>query len=84
MFSIIVGYRRKAIGYEISAHAMDRGQRAIACHLCPVFFENLRQADILIEARILAVADVVESMASHRAYRPTAGINAALDEIVSI
>jgi len=37
--------------------------------------------DILLEARILAVADVVESMASHRPYRPAPGIEAALDEI---
>ncbi|MEK6557752.1 MAG: HD-GYP domain-containing protein, partial [Candidatus Margulisiibacteriota bacterium] len=38
--------------------------------------------DLLLESRILAVADVVESMASHRPYRPGLGINAALDEIV--
>jgi HD-GYP domain-containing protein (c-di-GMP phosphodiesterase class II) len=34
-----------------------------------------------MEARILAVADVVESMASHRPYRPALGLNAALEEI---
>jgi len=37
--------------------------------------------NLLLESRILAVADVVESMASHRPYRPTLGINAALEEI---
>ena len=42
---------------------------------------NLKGDDILMEARILAVADVVESMASHRPYRPALGINAALEEI---
>jgi PAS domain S-box-containing protein len=42
---------------------------------------NLKGEDILIEARILAVADVVESMASHRPYRPTLGIDVALEEI---
>ncbi|MDD5171378.1 MAG: response regulator [Syntrophales bacterium] len=42
---------------------------------------NLKGEDILIEARILAVADVVESMASHRPYRPALGLNAALAEI---
>jgi PAS domain S-box-containing protein/putative nucleotidyltransferase with HDIG domain len=42
---------------------------------------NLKGDDILIEARILAIADVVESMASHRPYRPTLGIKAALEEI---
>lgn len=35
----------------------------------------------LLEARILAVADVVEAMASHRPYRPSAGLDAALAEI---
>ncbi len=34
------------------------------------------------EARILAVADVVEAMASHRPYRPALGIDAALQEII--
>jgi putative two-component system response regulator len=36
---------------------------------------------ILLEARILAVADVVEAMASHRPYRPAVGIEAAMQEI---
>ena len=42
---------------------------------------NLKGNDILMEARIIAVADVVEAMASHRPYRPTLGIDAALKEI---
>ncbi|MFA6414280.1 MAG: PAS domain S-box protein [Syntrophales bacterium] len=37
--------------------------------------------DILMESRILSVADVVESMASHRPYRPGLGIEASLEEI---
>jgi PAS domain S-box-containing protein/putative nucleotidyltransferase with HDIG domain len=37
--------------------------------------------EILLEARILAVSDVVEAMASHRPYRPSLGIEAALEEI---
>ncbi|MBT7065442.1 MAG: response regulator [Verrucomicrobia bacterium] len=37
---------------------------------------------IRMEARILAVADVVEAMASHRPYRPALGIEAALAEVV--
>ena len=37
--------------------------------------------DILLEARVLAVADVVEAMSSHRPYRPALGINKALEEI---
>ena len=42
---------------------------------------NLKGEEILMEARILAVADVVEAMASHRPYRPGLGIDAALNEI---
>jgi HD-GYP domain-containing protein (c-di-GMP phosphodiesterase class II) len=37
---------------------------------------------IIIEARILAVADVVEAMSSHRPYRAALGIDKALDEII--
>jgi HD-GYP domain-containing protein (c-di-GMP phosphodiesterase class II) len=37
--------------------------------------------NILFEARILAVADVVEAMASHRPYRAALGIDLALKEI---
>jgi PAS domain S-box-containing protein/putative nucleotidyltransferase with HDIG domain len=43
--------------------------------------QGLKGDGILLEARIMAVADVVESMASHRPYRPTLGIDAALGEI---
>ena len=39
--------------------------------------------EILLESRILAVADVVEAMSSHRPYRPSKGIDAALDEVLS-
>jgi HD-GYP domain-containing protein (c-di-GMP phosphodiesterase class II) len=42
---------------------------------------GLKDENILLEARILAVADVVEAMASHRPYRPALGIEAALEEI---
>ena len=42
---------------------------------------NLKGDEILIEARIMAVADVVEAMGSHRPYRPGLGIEAALEEI---
>ena len=42
---------------------------------------RLKGEEIFIEARILAVADVVESMASHRPYRPALGLDAALHEI---
>jgi len=42
---------------------------------------GLSGEDILLEARILAVADVVEAMSSHRPYRPALGIDRALSEI---
>lgn len=42
---------------------------------------GLKGDEILLEARILCVADIVESMASHRPYRPALGIDAALEEI---
>jgi len=45
--------------------------------------QGLKMGEILYRSRILAVADVVESMASHRPYRPSLGIDAALDEIES-
>lgn len=42
---------------------------------------GLKGDDILLEARILTIADIVEAMASHRPYRPALGIEAALKEI---
>ncbi len=42
---------------------------------------GLKGDEIIIEARIIAVADVVEAMSSHRPYRPSLGIDAALAEI---
>jgi len=43
--------------------------------------QGLPGNDILLEARILAVADVVEAMTSHRPYRPAHHIGEALQEI---
>jgi PAS domain S-box-containing protein len=43
--------------------------------------QGLKGEEILLGARILAVADVVEAMSSHRPYRPSLGIDAALEEI---
>ena len=42
---------------------------------------NLAGDEILFEARIVGVADVVETMASHRPYRPSIGLDKALEEI---
>jgi putative nucleotidyltransferase with HDIG domain len=43
--------------------------------------QGLKGDAILLEARILSVADVVEAMSSHRPYRPGLGMEAALAEI---
>ena len=43
---------------------------------------NLKGDKIILDARIMAVADVVEAMASHRPYRAALGIEKALDEIM--
>jgi putative nucleotidyltransferase with HDIG domain len=62
--------------------------------ICPVVLQHHERIDgsgypdhlkgnkIRIEAKIIAVADTVEAMASHRTYRPTLGIDRALDEII--
>lgn len=42
---------------------------------------GLKGDEIIMEARILAVADILEAMASHRPYRPALGIEAAINEI---
>jgi len=42
---------------------------------------GVKEEEIMLEARILAVADVVEAMSSHRPYRPSLGIDKALEEI---
>jgi PAS domain S-box-containing protein/putative nucleotidyltransferase with HDIG domain len=43
--------------------------------------DGLRGEDIILEARILAVADVYDAMSSHRPYRPGNGVQHALSEI---
>lgn len=42
---------------------------------------GLKSNEILFESKLLAVADVIEAMASHRPYRPGIGIDKALEEI---
>lgn len=44
--------------------------------------QGLSGEEIMLEARIIAVADVIEAMASHRPYRPAQGIGLALEEIL--
>jgi len=45
--------------------------------------QGLKRDEIMIESRILSVADVIEAMSSHRPYRPALGFAAAKDEIVN-
>ena len=42
---------------------------------------GLTEGNICLEARILAVADVVEARVSHRPYHPALGVDKALEEI---
>ncbi|MCX5991493.1 MAG: HD domain-containing protein [Chloroflexi bacterium] len=44
---------------------------------------GLKGDDILMEARVVAVADVVEAMVSDRTYRPALGVEAAMNEIAA-
>lgn len=44
---------------------------------------GLKDKEILLESKILCVADVVEAMASHRPYRASLGIEKALEEIMN-
>ncbi len=46
------------------------------------FPQGLKDKQILLQAKILAVADVVEAMSSHRPYRPAHGIQDTLDELI--
>jgi putative nucleotidyltransferase with HDIG domain len=46
--------------------------------------EGLHGEQILPEARIITVADIVEAMQSHRPYRPALGVDMALAEIESL
>ncbi|MRR17151.1 MAG: HD domain-containing protein [Deltaproteobacteria bacterium] len=43
--------------------------------------QGLKGSDILLEARIVGIADVLEAMSAHRPYRPALGIESAIDEI---
>lgn len=45
--------------------------------------QGLKGGNILLEARILAVADVLEAMSAHRPYRPALGVEIAIEEIVT-
>ena len=84
-FSLIKEHPKS--GYEMLRHVESPWPLAQIVHqhherLDGTGYPNkLSNGDILVEARIMAVADVVEAMASHRPYRASLGIQAALEEI---
>ena len=49
---------------------------------CTGYPNKIKGDKILLEAKIIGVADVVEAMSSHRPYRPALGIDRALEEIL--
>ncbi len=44
---------------------------------------GLKDDDILLEAKIISVADTVEAMTAHRPYRAALGIDKAMEEITT-
>jgi HD-GYP domain-containing protein (c-di-GMP phosphodiesterase class II) len=44
--------------------------------------QGLKGDEILMAARIIGTADVIDAMASHRPYRPALGVDFAIEEIV--
>lgn len=44
--------------------------------------QSLKGESILLEARIIGTADVIDAMASHRPYRPALGVDVAMEEIL--
>ncbi len=84
-FSLIKEHSRK--GYEILKNVESGGPLAEIVYQHHERMDgsgyprNLKGDDILVEARVLAVADVVEAMASHRPYRAALGMEAAMKEI---
>jgi len=43
---------------------------------------GLRKNEIILEARIIAVADTIEAMSSYRLYRPALGVHQAMAELI--
>jgi PAS domain S-box-containing protein/putative nucleotidyltransferase with HDIG domain len=84
-FSLIKEHSQ--IGYEMLKHVESPWPLAQIVHQHHERIDGsgypnkLSGNEIIIEARIMAVADVVEAMASHRPYRASLGIESALEEI---
>jgi hypothetical protein len=70
----ILDSQRSCHGFSLSHHHSRVNGRLD-------LFTCISRTEILLEARILCVADVLEAMASHRPYRPAIGLDKALEEI---
>lgn len=77
---VIVGYNAiKDINFpwDISKSVLEHHERVDGSG----YPNGLKGEDISIGGKILAVADVIDAMSSHRPYRASLGLNIALDEI---
>jgi len=75
----------KIIGSELSGDkakiSYEEGKTILLSGKLTRWPGGLKGDEILLEAKIICVADVVEAMSSHRPYRPALGIEKALEEI---
>ncbi|MHB1543699.1 MAG: HD-GYP domain-containing protein [Gammaproteobacteria bacterium] len=84
-FEIVRGHA--SLGYEILRNLQLPEAVAITAHQHHERLDGsgyplgIKGEEIILESRIMTVADIVEAMASHRPYRPALGIEAALTEI---
>jgi len=76
-----------AAGYELlrSIPSLEREAQAVLQHHERMdgsgYPQGLTGDEICLHARILAVADVAEAISSHRPYRPSKGLEAAIEEL---
>ena len=84
-FEIIKGHAEAGYRIVSAAHMSERIAELVYQHheRCDGsgYPRGLTGEQLLEGAQVLMVADVVEAMASHRPYRPTLGIDAALAEV---
>jgi len=86
-FQLIMAHSQEGYNIVSRAHLPDPVPEAVLQHHERLdgsgYPQGLRGDDILPEAQILAVADVVEAMSSHRPYRAALGVEAALSEVAA-
>ena len=69
---------RASLGWPIAEVALQHHERLDGSG----YPEGLRGEQIIVPARIVAVADVFEAMVQHRPYRPGLGVEAAMGELL--